>query len=470
MRSAVPPSETLAAHLRPIAALALLLVGAVAPLSWFAQGVDEQRALARQLAAQVGELVRREAIGQPRLWRYDTQKLADRMEDLRRDAGGLSIRLGDGRGLALVVPPQSHRAPGAPWALWARQPLASPAEGKVWVAMDLRPLWRRSLAMAGVFGALGLALAGLMVWLPLRAVRRSEAEIGELLAALRQSRSELAELASSLEARVQDRSARLEQALADLRDHERHLRELAAQALRLQESERRAIARDLHDDIGQVLTGVRLQIQLMAGGFSAPAAAVAGQPNQPSTTSIQPSTSTQPSAQHPLLGALDSAIEQTRLAVRRLAPPLLAEQGLASALRQTCSALTSPLGPRILCDIQELPPLDSAAETAAFRIAQEALTNAVRHAAAREVRVEAGLCPGAGPEPEPLALWVEVSDDGRGFDLSQPTSGQGLRGMRDRAELLGGRLELTTAPGKGCAIRAVLPSALHHAAAAEAVP
>ncbi len=436
-RLTTQPSQALASHLRPIAALAWLLIGAVLPLGSFAQGLEEQRVAGSQLAAQVSSLLQREAAGLPRLWRYDTQKLAGQIDHLRSSSAGLLVEVMDGRGMALAVPALSGPSPQAPWAVWSSSPVAAPGSGKVWVAMDLRPLWRRTAALAGGFGALGLALAALMLWLPLRAVRRSEAEIRDLLAALRKSRGDITELAEHLEARVVDRSARLERALAELRAHEVHLRDLASQALRLQESERRAIARDLHDDIGQVLTGVRLQIQFLAS---------TGQPQPDSAATAQR-----------LLAAIDSAIDQTRSAVQRLAPPLLAEQGLAAALSQTCAALTSPLGPEIACATEALPPLDSAVETAAYRIAQEALTNAVRHAGASAIHAGAGIGPRTGGLPGQSALWVQVRDDGKGFDASQVPAGHGFLGMRDRAELLGGRLDAITSAGHGCTIRAELP-------------
>lgn len=431
------PSQALAAHLRPIAALVWVVVAAVAPLGWFAAGLDAQCTAGRHLAAQVAALVQREGPVLPRLWRYDTQKLSNQINTLRAESGALEVRLEDSGGLALAVPAGDNGALAAPWLAWTYQAAAAPTKTEIWVAMDLRPLWRTSGALAGAFGTLAVALAGLILGLPLRAVRRSESEIGVLVGQLQQSRAALAELAGELEARVADRSARLESALADLRAHEVHLRDLAGQALRLQESERRAIARDLHDDIGQVLTGVRLQIQVLAAS-NQPAADVTRGANR-------------------LLGALDSAIDQTRSAVRRLAPPLLAEQGLAAALRQTCAALTSPLGPAIDCKTEALPALDSAVETAIFRIAQEALTNAVRHSGATAIRVTVGHGSSQGSEPGPATLWLQVQDDGTGFDPHQPSSGHGLGGMRDRAELLGGRLQVLTSAGGGCTIRAELP-------------
>ena len=187
------PSQALAAHLRPIAALVLVAVAAVAPMGWFAAGLAEKRSAGRHLAAQVAALLHREGAALPRLWRYDTQKLADQINQLRIDSGGLEVVLRDDRGLAVAVPSPAKKLLEPPWVAWTCQPVDGPAKADVCVAMDLRPLWRRSLALAGGFGALALALAGLILWLPLRAVRRSEAEIGQLVAELKQSRAALAD-------------------------------------------------------------------------------------------------------------------------------------------------------------------------------------------------------------------------------------------------------------------------------------
>ena len=412
----------------------LTLVAVVAPLGWFAAGLADRQQASQQLAAEVAALLQREVAAQPRLWRYDTPKLADHIEHLRAEHHGLVVLIFDTTALALTVPAPTPTLVDAPWAAWSQVPVATPARGQVQAAVDLRPLWRSTAVLGLCFGVLAATLAALVWWLPLRAVRRAEAQIAELLTALRQTSADLTELARTLEIRVAERSQQLESALADVRQHEQHLRDVAGQALRLQESERRSIARDLHDGIGQALTAVRLQVQVLA--------LHSGLPEQ-AHGSVRA-----------VLRQLDDTLDETRRAVRRLAPPLLAEQGLAVALQQTCATWAGNAGLVIDWHGTTLPPLDTATEVAAFRIVQEALTNAVRHSGAQKVTVELAV-QGEGEDPRWLVL--SVTDDGNGMAATAENLGQGLPGMRDRAELLGGSLTVDAADGGGCRICARLP-------------
>ncbi|MBI5611074.1 MAG: ATP-binding protein, partial [Deltaproteobacteria bacterium] len=100
-------------------------------------------------------------------------------------------------------------------------------------------------------------------------------------------------------------------------------------------------------------------------------------------------------------------------------------------------------------NVAQLPGLGAAVELACFRIAQEALTNAARHSRAKQVHVALR----AGP----AQLLCEIRDDGCGFDPAAVADGHGLTGMRDRAALLGGEVEVAAAPGRGCRVTVRLP-------------
>lgn len=191
--------------------------------------------------------------------------------------------------------------------------------------------------------------------------------------------------------------------------------------------ERRRLRRDLHDGLSPQLVGVALKLD-----------------------GIRNQLEELPEVRR----ELDELADRTRAAiadVRRLAyalrPPALDELGLIAAIRQ--SADVNGSGIEICIDAPEsLPPMPAAVEVAAYRIAQEAVTNVVRHAGARSCRLSMTL--------EDGVLRLEVSDDGSG--LSPNTSaGIGLSSMRERAEELGGRLELETAVGGGTRIVALLP-------------
>jgi signal transduction histidine kinase len=201
----------------------------------------------------------------------------------------------------------------------------------------------------------------------------------------------------------------------------------------VQEEERRAVARELHDELGQVLTAVKVNLQALRRQ-SAPAQFGPGFDDS--------------------LALLDGAIAEVRAIATRLRPTVLDDLGLEAALTSHLDRIRARAVIDLAIDIR-LPQrrLDPAVETACFRIVQEAVTNALRHARARRVHV------GLGVEDRELAL--AVRDDGAGFDLGAATQraardeAAGLSGMEERARLAGGRLEIHTAPGRGTEVRAL---------------
>ena len=195
----------------------------------------------------------------------------------------------------------------------------------------------------------------------------------------------------------------------------------------MQEEERRRIRRDLHDGLGPKLAGMMLRVDTIRDQL--PAGSSAG----------------------PLLDDLADRMGDSVAAVRQvvygLRPPALDDLGLVGALRQACDQPSPPL---VRLDAPEqLPPLPAAVEVAAYHIALEALTNAVRHAGGTECNI--AIASGSDPD-----LVVRVADNGRGLPATF-TAGVGLRSMRERAEELGGTLVIESEPGSGTAIIATLP-------------
>ena len=204
------------------------------------------------------------------------------------------------------------------------------------------------------------------------------------------------------------------------------------------EEERRRLRHDLHDGVGPELAGMALQLERLAGKLSADPDVAA------------------------LAGRLRDQMRRTVAAVRRavddLRPPALDELGLVAALREHVAAYRMPVsaggtggevdGVTVVAD--ELPPLRAAVEVAAYRIATEAVSNAVRHAGASTCTVSLGL---SGED-----LLVEITDDGRGVP-EDAVPGVGSTSMRERAAELGGTLDVTTAAGAGTTVRARLPLA-----------
>jgi two-component system, NarL family, sensor kinase len=192
------------------------------------------------------------------------------------------------------------------------------------------------------------------------------------------------------------------------------------------EEERRRLRRELHDGLGSALAGIALTLQAAhnAGG---------------------------PRGDELVEGAreqTEAAVADVRRIVRGLRPPMLEDLGLAAALRAHADRL-APLEVELILP-PALPALPAAVELALYRIATEALTNAVRHAHARRCRVELHAT-----DDEAV---LEIADDGPGL-APEATAGVGLRSMRERAAELGGRVELSSPGEGGLLLRVRLPLA-----------
>lgn len=194
---------------------------------------------------------------------------------------------------------------------------------------------------------------------------------------------------------------------------EQERRQAMARVLTAQEGERHRIARNLHDEIGQALTGALLQLERV--GRDVPPA------SRPDVAEAQE--------------AVRSSLDEVRRVARELRPVALEDLGLASALAalaRTFSQRTDiPVRPRIAAS---LPPLSEETEVVVYRVAQESLTNVARHAHASRAELRLERVPGG--------VILRVADDGRGIDPAELRSGGGVRGMREWALLVGGRLEI----------------------------
>ena len=275
------------------------------------------------------------------------------------------------------------------------------------------PWWRRpavqGLALLALFA---LLLAG-FGW-RMRALRRRNRELqriqhqrGEALEAARASREQLEEAF----VRLRGLTMRLEAA---------------------KEEERKHLARELHDEFGQTLTAAKINLRLASTDPAAP------------DTKRRIAEAVQ---------LVDGLIAQVRALSFDLRPPLLDEMGLAPALEGHLNAVAQRSGLPIRVRVpQDLPPLGIEREIMVFRIVQEAVTNALRHAGASSLEV--------GLRESPGGIEIDVRDDGRGFDAAAVRSdggGFGLFGMRERVHELGGSFVLDTAPGRGTRVSARIP-------------
>ncbi len=292
-------------------------------------------------------------------------------------------------------------------------------------------------------------------------VRRSDALVPFLLisGALGEERAVEALRAGATDYILKHGFARLapavRRALSERKERERHLatsraleeskerlRALSRRLLEVQEAERRSLARDLHDDLGQALTALKIQLESLARSG-------AGTERGPVEECVA-------TAQHAL-----ARVRQLSLDLR---PLQLDDLGLAAALRSHLDrqAHLGGLAPHF--EVARFPAnVSPAVETACFRVAQEAITNVLKHAAARNLWVR--LVGALG------SLALSVRDDGQGFDpeaarrRAAEGGSLGLVGMEERVSLEGGTFDLRSAPGQGTELVATFPLRGQRAAA-----
>lgn len=225
--------------------------------------------------------------------------------------------------------------------------------------------------------------------------------------------------------------------LAALTQARREGQELSARLVETQESERRALARELHDAVGQSLSAVLMELRNL-GAVLPPGT---GEPRRHADT---------------IRRLVEGAVEMVRNMALMLRPSMLDDLGLVPALEWQAREVSRRTGMSVTVTAADLPDdLPDEHRTAVYRMAQEALANAARHAQARSVTIKLAL---AGSK-----LRLDVRDDGRGFDAARGR-GMGLLGIQERAANLGGALTVESAPARGTLLTVTLP--LRHPASA----
>jgi len=262
-------------------------------------------------------------------------------------------------------------------------------------------------------------------------------EIGAMAAALEQMRrlllaniKELAAWNETLEARVAERTQ-------ELRRQQALTQQLLRRVINAQEEERARLSRELHDEIGQSLTAVRISLDHVAK--SLPPGQLEPQKRLKRTRMLTEQT-----------------LADLRRIIAALRPGVLDQLGLVPALGWVADHTLRPLGLTVTIDADELQGrLPGEIETILFRIAQEAMSNVARHSGAKHLSIR---------------LWrtddqvaMTLTDDGCGFDVAAVTAaeergrGLGLASMQERASLAGGQVTIESAPGKGTTVRVVVP-------------
>ncbi|MDB5861297.1 MAG: sensor signal transduction histidine kinase [Ramlibacter sp.] len=210
------------------------------------------------------------------------------------------------------------------------------------------------------------------------------------------------------------------------------LASFAAEANGVREQEKTRIARELHDELAQSLTALKMDTLWIRDQLRSDPDAAAAKLTQ-------------------MLEMIDSSVAATRRIAADLRPLVLDDLGLAPAIEWLVQNFTQRTGVPCALDLDEELELQEPYATAAFRIVQESLANIGKHARASQVRVRVA-CEGG-------EMLLHVEDDGAGFELAHPRKPQsvGLIGLRERAHVLKGSVHIVTAPGRGTRIEARIP-------------
>lgn len=338
------------------------------------------------------------------------------------------------------------------------------------LAAALRPI-DQSIALYIGFGTALILLGGVLAWwfgdqrlaLPIRSLaraarqiqsgqldRRAEAtghaseikglvkDFNAMAETLQTQAAELIAANQELERRVEHRTQRLKASLEELRRSREQLRQLSGRQRQLLEEEQTRISREVHDQLGQALTGAKMDLALIERRLRPHA-------DQPAVQSALETA-------RGLTGLMDDTIQVARAIARRLRPSLLDDLGLVAALEWMARDVAGRAGVETLVSADAaIGRLPDPIGTSLYRIAHEALTNVVRHARARTVVVELSQVDDA--------LRLIICDDGVGLTHAETTPASlGMLGMRERVEELGGSIEWAAAPDGGTCVTITVPN------------
>jgi signal transduction histidine kinase len=279
-----------------------------------------------------------------------------------------------------------------------------------------------------------------------RTAREANVQLNRLIATLHRRSTALAKSNRQLKQEVARRKA-VEESLrhserhySELLEQSQHLQEqlrhLSRQLLLAQEEERRRISRELHDEIAQTLTGINVRLAALKTEATV------------NTKGLQSKIS---STQR----MVEKSVAIVHRFARELRPTALDDLGLIPALHSFVKNFSKQTRVHVRLTVYAaVEQLDNVRRTVLYRVAQEALTNVARHAHASRVDVRIQKRPGA--------VCMEIKDDGKSFQVERvlhvkKNKRLGLLGMRERVEMVGGRLRVESAPGRGTTVRAEIP-------------
>jgi signal transduction histidine kinase len=214
-----------------------------------------------------------------------------------------------------------------------------------------------------------------------------------------------------------------------LKEAQLHLVELTSRLIQVQDEERRLMARELHDDVGQRLSLLMMQLERVS-------------------RKLPVATSKKASLRH-ILTDLDELTRDVHELSHQLYSSKLQYIGLTPALRELCRQFAAQHGTQVSEVLEDVPDLPANVQFCLYRVAQEALNNVGKHSRARQVSVQLGV--------RSDLLILEITDTGVGFEGNVSAKGLGIASMRERLRTTGGDLTITSKPGQGTRLAATIP-------------
>lgn len=398
-----PITPTLKARLTPLIILIFAVIGGLTP--WLYQESQrlsakrEARFMASTIATQLNQL----SAKSPLLWAYQPQMIERAIKPLERLDASIRCQLSNGRTIYQSPPRQTALSFTVNEYL---RPSRGAKESTVQISVSISVSDLSDRLMIWLSGLLVASVIAWLLWtIPLKNAHKADTQNQELL-------TQVVDLNHYLERRVADRTAALER--------------LNDRLLTIQEEERARISRDLHDELGQTLTGLRLHLTTLS---------LSAQPER--IPLIQQS-----------LDIVDLGIDQVRKIAYEQYPPELKLLGLIDAVKAIAHRITKAelLSVSVIgCD---LPNLSESLSVALFRICQEGITNAIRHGSSEHINLSFSC--------ENSLLIVRVDDDGNGV-ANELTWGGGLSGLQSRLKAHLGVLKVQDSPLGGIALISEIP-------------
>jgi|GEM_PF-2954001 len=417
----------------PLIVLLLVLISTISIYTYFSINIGKLEDRGRGVAKQLVYILRVELSSKPYLWKYNTAKIVEFAKSyLIEDRDLWAVVVTTANDEIIMEQPVRRREKHNPVIYLSENlDLGEERHATVWVGMSLARVKREALSILLPLFFAGFSMALGLYFYVKKIVRDSNLKIKSLLEEIEEARQELIRVNRNLEERVEERTSKLQEALLELENSRNEIAKLAAKTQVLNEEEKRQIARELHDAVGQALVALRLNLDLMERSESSE-----------EKEKIKMDT----------LNLIENAIEETRRVVSNLRPPAIDSLGFEESVIRLVEGFASKSG--IESDVSinlHGGKLSNAVEIALYRVVQEAMTNVVRHSHAKKVVVCLSVI-------DSNAV-LEIVDDGIGFDfkLKDGFGGCGLKGMKERIEILGGTFMIETKLGKGTKILVKIP-------------